>query len=113
VERYYRDAEAENPWWAREWSVSNLRKEGDIDPLKTIFDFALSLEKIEASTRLISEAGLVVSFILDGGCVPVTQAHAAYKASLRAGRETKKALEGLQEALVANQAAFDEYILGT
>lgn len=113
VERYYKDGEAENPWWAREWSVQNLRGAGDLDSLETIFAFELSLEAIPASTRLISEAGLVVSFMLDGECQDVRLKHAGYKAALRSGEGTKEATLALQKALIDNKDAFEEYVRGT
>lgn len=110
AERYYKDGNAEDPMWPRAWSLTNLRNQGDLDTLEAIFTFNLSLEAIEASTRLINEAGLVVSFMIDGGCGPVIEAHRAYKSALKSGKGAKEAAEALQAAVIANKDAFDQYV---
>ena len=112
VERFFKDEGKEDPWWARSWSIKNILAGGELDPLDRIFEFGLSLDAIPASTRLINEAGLVVSFIMDGECAPVIAAHAAYKASLMAGEDTEESLKALQDVIIENKAAFDAYITG-
>jgi hypothetical protein len=113
VDRYFVDSTADNKYWAREWSLSNVLSSGKVDPLPKIFAFELSLEAIDASTRLITEAGLVVSFIMDGACAPVIAKHRAYKAALRKGNEEAAvAIKVLQDEILANQAAFNKYVNG-
>ncbi|MFT7669475.1 MAG: hypothetical protein ACI8X5_002178 [Planctomycetota bacterium] len=110
VERYYKDKDAEDPMWPRAWSIENLLKGGELDSLETIFAFNLSLETIPASGRLINEAGLVVSFILDGNCGPVIEAHRAYKSALEKGEGAPEAMAALQAAVIANKADFTKYV---
>ena len=112
VERYYKDTEASDPMWPRAWSLENLRSQGDLDSLETIFAFQLSLEAIPASARLINEAGLVVSYILDGNCGPVVEAHRAYKAALKSGAGALEAAQALQKAVIDNKAEFAKYTSG-
>ena len=104
VERFYQDKDAEDQWWPRKWALQNLQSGGDL-----VFGFELSLEDIPGSSRLIHEAGLVVSFLLDGGCVPVSEAHQAFRATLKKGEDTAETLEALQQAIRDNEAALKKY----
>lgn len=110
AERYYKDNHAAVKMWPRAWALENLHSQGELDSLETIFAFNLSLDAIEASTRLISEAGLIVSFIVDGGCGPVIEAHRAYKAALKKGEGAHEAAEALKAAVIANEAEFGKYL---
>ena len=112
AERYFRDATVDqngNPWWARDWALSNLGRQGDLDPLDHIFTFRLDLNDIPASTRLIHEAGLVVAFVLDGECQPVNDAHMAFKAALKSGQDAPAAVTALQVAIQENQGALEAF----
>lgn len=102
VGRYFEDANAQEPMWARNWAISNLGEE--IDPIETILAFNLTLEDIPGSTKLINEGGLVVAFMLDGGCAAVSEKHGAFKAALLAGEGIDEALTALQTSLVENEA---------
>jgi len=110
VERFYVDETLENPLFQRAASVGDLLGQGDLDPLETVFAFNLSLEAIPASTRMILEAGLVVAFILDGNCGPVIEAHRAYKNALKSGEGAVEAAQALQQAVLANQEAFNQFV---
>lgn len=109
VERYYQDAYANDPWWTRKWALSNLLRQGPISPFETIF--ALRLDPADGTGRAISEAGLVVSFLLDGGCTPVVLAHRKWRAMLSRGENVKEAQAELQKALLDNREAFDAYVM--
>ena len=88
VERYFRDASAGedgDPLWARKWATDNLRNQGGLRDLQEIFAFGLDTNDPENSSRLISEAGLLVAFILDGECRPVQEQHRALKMALKSG----------------------------
>jgi hypothetical protein len=50
--------------------------------------------------RRIHEAGLLVSFLLDGDCEPVSAAHEALKQAFAAGEDTAEQVQALQQALV-------------
>jgi hypothetical protein len=104
VERYFADAFAgpgEDPLRLRTWSVENLARRGGLDPCATIFEMKLSPENPD-SEKLISEAGLLVAFMVDGDCAPVKEAHAALKAALKSRTNVDKAVTALQAALEKN-----------
>ena len=63
------------------------------------------------SRRRLLELGHVVSFIVDGDCAEVSQAHGELKVALASGRKFEKQLAALTKALLANEdalAAFGE-----
>jgi hypothetical protein len=111
VERYLRDQYAEegNEWWARDWALENLRRYEELLPLEQVFAFQLDITDQEASSRMISHGGLLVSFMLDGGCVPVMEKHGALKAALKQGGDVKGAVEELEQALVGNLEALQAH----
>jgi hypothetical protein len=106
AERYYIDsfvAQGGNPHWVREWSVSNLQRRGGLRPLAQVFDSRLGVEDKADSEKLISERGLVVAFILDGGCEPVIQAHQAFVQTLKEGKDPAKALDKLSKQILQHE----------
>lgn len=115
VERYLQDqyvAQDGDADWIRKWSKENLVRVGGVDPLDTILAFDLSLEKFDASTKLLNEAGLLMHFILDGKCPPVVQAHGALKAAFRSAKdpkEIKSAMSALEAALKKSEADFKKF----
>ena len=109
AERYFRDDEAEDPWRMRAWSLSSLKNQGSLDSVEDILAHQLTLEDIEGSVKLINEAGLLVSFMLDGECEPVTKAHEAFKTALAEGGDVAKAVEELEKALEKNEKALKKY----
>jgi hypothetical protein len=112
VERYLEDRNAGDggdPWGFRTWALENVRNKGGLRPLPEVFGFVLDLNNIEGSTKLINEAGLLVSFVLDGQCAPVQQAHAAFKTALQEGQPTAESVQALQQAIVDNEAELRKY----
>jgi len=110
-ERFFKDPqpnEGFSEWWARDWALDNIRRGGGPRALDQIFAF--NLDPNDQSGKLIGEAGMLVSFVLDGECGPVKEKHAAFKAALRDGGDTQAAIEGLQQAIVDNSEAFHEHI---
>jgi hypothetical protein len=55
-------------------------------------------EKRDDSLKLMIESGLLVAFAVDGGCAPVTQAHAELRRVLAEGASPTKAVAALEEA---------------
>jgi poly(3-hydroxybutyrate) depolymerase len=107
AERYFKDAtvgEGGDPWWARKWSIDNLKRLGELDSLADIFAFRLDADRRDASRKLLNEAGLIVAFLVDGECAPVRAAHEDFKRALVANRLTPKVLAALTDAIVANEA---------
>jgi predicted secreted protein len=101
-ERYAKDPQAGeggDPWAFRAWAIQNLRAGGELQPLEQIFSMNLDPNDPAGSVRRIHEAGLLVSFVLDGGCEPVSAAHEALKQALAAGEDTAEQVQALQQAL--------------
>jgi hypothetical protein len=59
-------------------------------------------DNADVSSKLINESGLIVSFLVDGQCPPVIEAHGAVKAALRAGEDASKAFKALEKAIEQN-----------
>lgn len=101
VERYYVDrlvASDGNARWAKEWSVENLVKQGGIRPLKQLFDLDQE-QRGDGTPKTLNELGLVMSFIVDGKCDPVTEKLTALKNALKEGKAKKSEIEQLVDAL--------------
>ena len=118
VERYFIDrtvARGADPHWARKWSVSNIERRGGLDPLEKMFEFELAVDSeanAAQSGKLINQAGLVVSFILDGDCEPVQAAHESWKEALASGKDVEAATKGLIDALIENEGALRKHAKG-
>ncbi len=107
AERYFRDTtvgEGGDEWWARKWSLENVKRLGELDSLADIFAFQLDADRRDASRKLLNEAGLLVAFLVDGECAPVRAAHEDFKRALVANRLTPKVIAALQDALIAHEA---------
>ena len=111
VERYFKDPDAQpgSEWRVREWALENLREGEGPRPIEQIFAFPLDVNDIEGSGKLIGEAGLLVSFMLDGDCKPVKAAHMAFKSALRSGEGVGEAAQALQQAILDNEDALRMY----
>ena len=111
VERYLRDEYAEQgrEWWMRDWALENLRRHGALLPLDKVFALELDGTDQEGSSRLIGQAGLLVSFMLDGACGPLTEKHDALKAALTSGGDVRRAVKELEKAFEANRGALNVY----
>ena len=86
-ERYTRDPSAtgeDDPMRIRAWAMKELRAGGDLEELDVIFAMNLDSGDPGGSVRRMHEAGLIVSFILDGGCAPVKSAHNAFTQAMLA-----------------------------
>lgn len=108
VERYYVDSfvgQGGDPHWARKWAVDNILRRGGLDSFDKIFEMALDPGDPE-SEKLISQAGLLVAFTVDGECKPVIEKHGAVKAALKSGKGVEKAFEALEKAIVQNEDAL-------
>lgn len=107
AERFFRDERASaagNPDWARAWSRENLAARGGLRGLEQVLAFELDPDHPDEGLRLYIEAGLVVAFMLDGGCAPVEAAHAELKRALVSGRLHPNDVKALSEALLAHEA---------
>lgn len=103
--RYYEDssvARGGDQWWVRKWSIDNLKRQGGLSFLRPVFDLELDPQNNRTGT-LINGAGLVMSFIVDGGCVEAMEAHAELKQALRAGKDTEKLFDALRKTVEAHE----------
>jgi hypothetical protein len=113
-DRYFLDHQAGSggdTQWARKWSVQNITSLGGLDPIARLipFQFDNSTEQgAGETTKLLNQAGLVVSFILDGKCEPVVTAHTAFKAAVVSGdtKAIKSAADELLDAVRKNEPAY-------
>ena len=107
-ERYYVDPHVEsggNPYWTREWSVQNIQNRGGMRPLERIFAFELSPDEAsrQDAQKLINESGLLVAFVLDGECAPVTERYQALKVALEKGKGVDKAVSALEKEIARHE----------
>jgi hypothetical protein len=107
AERYYEDTTVGadgNPWWTRDWSLENLVAKGGLRPLEEIFAFPADPDDRDDSLRLYIECGLLVAFMVDGDCAPVTELHEKLKRTLERGRVHSRTIRELEETLVEHEA---------
>jgi hypothetical protein len=112
AERFFNDelvAADGDAWWARKWSLENLTRMGGMQSLADILAFKLDPENRDASLRMLIQAGLVVSFIVDGNCAPVNAAHAEFKAGIAMGKVRPGDVKALTDALVAHEKELRAY----
>ena len=112
VERYLpmpNPPAGQGPEYWRNWSIGNILSKGGLDPVDKILEFGLTLDSIDASQKLLNEAGLLVSFILDGQCAPVIKEHQALKDAFKNGKDMKGPIKALESALEKNEAELRKY----
>lgn len=115
VERYYNDTTVGiggNTHWTKDWSVKNILSQGGLRPLKQIFEFNLKTDGGADATKLINESGLVLAFIFDGKCAPVTEKFKAVQDAIKAGVEKKVMVEhfkALEAEVTKNEAELRKF----
>lgn len=106
VERFMKDplaAEGADPWTMREPAFLEVKKAGGLRKLDDVFAFKLDLKDIPGSGRLYQEAGVIVSYLLDGAPnKDLTGKLDAFRAALKAGKkdDVTKAADALEKAIV-------------
>ncbi len=100
---------APDPFWARTWSLGNLASRGKMRSLDELFAFKLDPENPYDGQTLLIEAGLLVSFMLDGECEPVTKAHQAFRQALSDGRMKPSHIKAMEAAIRANESTLRAY----
>ncbi len=112
AERYFKDAHAgaeRDPWWARAWSLENLKGRGGLRPLDEVFEFKLDPDNREDGLKLLIESGLLVAFAVDGECAPVKAALDELQRALPADRFRPSLVTNLMDALRANEAQLHTF----
>jgi hypothetical protein len=105
-ERYFVDQFVKaggNPLWAREWSVGNIAGQGGLDPLDRIFECEITVDDTRGSAKLINEAGLLVAFLLDGGCAPLTEEHGRLKEAIKKAKQDAKRWKDVERSFLKIQ----------
>ena len=121
AERFYRDRSIDlkvtpdaDPWWARAWSISNLKDAGGLGDIAQVFDVHMDPAEAKKARLQLLRAGVLVAFILDGGCAPVEEAHAALKAELVEaglyGPVDPELVSHLEEAIRAHEAELRAFV---
>lgn len=116
AERFLRNPEAAqgaDPWTLRSFAFTELKKAGGLRKLDDVFAFELSLKDMPGSTRLYFEAGLLVSFLLDGapGNKELANRLQAFQTALKSGKkaDVTAAAGALQKSLAKNEREIRKY----
>ncbi len=116
VERFMKDptvAEGADPWGVRTFAFGKLKKDGGLRKLEDVFAFALNINDIPGSTRLYDEAGVLVSYLMDGsnGDKGIAAKHEAFKNALASGKaaDAKAAATALQAELLKHEADIRKF----
>jgi hypothetical protein len=112
AERYFQDdtvPEDGDPWWARHWSQENLDARGGLRGLTEVLECRIDPTDRDDGQRRLLEVGLVVAFVVDGGCAPVRAAHAELKRALAAGRLQREHVGALTRAVIENEDALRRF----
>jgi hypothetical protein len=116
VERFMKDPEAtasSDPWVLRTFACAEIKKAGGLQKLDDVFAFRLDLNDIPRSSRLYHEAGLLVSYLLDGAQndKELAAKHAAFQAALKTGKkeDATKAAADLQKEIAKHEADIKKF----
>lgn len=115
AERYFIDTLVErggNNRWAPEWAIKNLIGRGGLRPLKQVFECKITVDSPEDSEKLISETGLMVSFMVDGDCAPVKEKFKVLQLALKDGKDAKAvstASEAVQSEVLKHEAELRKF----
>lgn len=116
AERYLPDPEMPeggDPWTLRAFAFSDLARRGGLRPLPELFEFPIDVGRREETLRLRDEAGLLVSYLLDGASEDqaLTAAHDRFRVAMEAGdrAEIEASATALELALTERSAKIREY----
>ncbi len=105
--------EGSDPWGLRAFAFGELKKGGGLGKLEDVFAFQIDPNKQDEAAHLYQQAGLLVSFILDGaaGDKAIGSAHDAFRSALQSGSkaEVTAAAEALQKALVTSEPEIRKF----
>ncbi len=121
AERFFRDTSIDlkvtpdaNPWWTREWSVSNLNDAGGLGSIDEVFEVTMDPAEAKKARLQLLRAGSLVAFVLDGECAPVREAHAALKTGLVEaglhGTIDSKLVTALEDAIRAHEKELRAFL---
>jgi hypothetical protein len=92
AERYYVDLTVgvggDSRYYIK-WSIDSLLKRGGMLPIKEVLDFEPANDKADETQTWFNRAGLLMYFMLDGKCAPVTEKLVAFQTALKTGKDAK------------------------
>jgi hypothetical protein len=109
AERYFTDHNVKtggNNRWAIEWSLQNLLSHGGMLPISQVLEFEPSVDKLDETTVWYNRIGLVMYFMVDGKCAPVTEKLVAFQGALKTGKD-QKAVAAAAKALATELGRHD------
>jgi hypothetical protein len=115
AERYFRDPDTlagGNSAWAIEWSIASLVKRGGLSPLKQIFEFQPEVDNFDMSQKWINEVGMLMYFMVDGKCAPVTAKLEAFQQALKTNADRKSvnaAAKALTDEIIKNETELRKF----
>jgi hypothetical protein len=92
AERYFTDHTVKvggNNRWAIEWSLTNLLSRGGMLPIAQVLEFRPDVDRAEETQIWYNRVGLLMWFIVDGKCAPVTEKLVALQTALKSGKDQK------------------------
>lgn len=92
AERYFTDHTVKaggNNRWAIEWSISNLLSRGGMLPIAQVLEFEPSTDTDVETQVWYNRAGLLMYFMIDGKCAPVTEKLSAFQDAIKTGKDQK------------------------
>lgn len=113
VERYFVDnlvGAGGDPFWAKAWSVENLRNKGGLLPLSSFFGRGIDVSDEDYSNRWINQAGLVMAFIVKGGVDSISEAHRDLMTAHQEGKRLDKQVEKLEKTLIEHEAELSAFM---
>ncbi|MDG1984136.1 MAG: hypothetical protein P8M11_06200 [Planctomycetota bacterium] len=99
--RWFKDNQVKrggNPYWASQWSASNLKAQGGLLDFDDVFEFQASGQN-EETARLINQAGLMVAFLVDGGDATLSRLHEELQGAMEKRQDTEKIFGAIRKAL--------------
>ncbi len=109
-ERFFLEEKADDPRWARRWSLQELEDQGGLGPLNLLFRFSLDQKQVTRSRHLMFQAGALVAFLLDGNVPALEQKLFTFHRTLRTGTGIRNAVEALQAEIVLQEMALRRFV---
>jgi len=109
AERYFTDHTVKvggNNRWSIEWSLQNLLTRGGMLPISQVLEYVPTVDKPDDTQIWYNRIGLLMWFIVDGKCAPVTEKLVALQTALKTGKD-QKTVAAAAKALEAELGKHD------
>lgn len=115
AERYYVDmsvgAGGDSHYYIK-WSIESLLKRGGLPKIADVLEFEPANENADATQTWFNEIGLLMYFMVDGKCAPVTEKLLALQEALKIGKDAKTfaaAAKALSAELVKHESDLRKF----